>query len=106
MGRGPCTYERVVSLGALVAVVALVVTLLGVALLLALALPLLAILLLGFTPGEQLLERIRARRFQRRVACAPRDSGCPACPRRLAHDAPGRVRACDAPASAALVLVS
>lgn len=44
----------------------------GVALLLAPALVLFVVLLLGFAPGEQLIERMRARRFARRVDRAPR----------------------------------
>jgi hypothetical protein len=44
----------------------------GVALLLAPALVLFALLLLGFAPGEQLIERMRARRFARRADRAPR----------------------------------
>jgi hypothetical protein len=47
-------------------------TLPGVALALAPALLLFAVLFLGFTPGEQLLERIRARRFTCRADRAPR----------------------------------
>ncbi|MEA2151184.1 MAG: hypothetical protein QOD69_3014 [Solirubrobacteraceae bacterium] len=47
-------------------------TLPGLVLLLLPALALFAVLLLGFAPGEQLLERMRARRFQCRAARAPR----------------------------------
>jgi hypothetical protein len=73
MGRGAFTYGRMLGLGAVVAVTALLgSTLPGVGVLLAPALLLFAILLLGFTPGEQLLERMRARRFQGRPARAPR----------------------------------
>jgi hypothetical protein len=73
VGWGLLTYGRTVGLGALVAVDALLsVTLLGVRLFLVPALLLFAILLLGFTSGGQLLERMRARRFQCRVARAPR----------------------------------
>jgi len=73
MGGGSFKHGRVGSLAALVAVAAaLAATLPGVALLLAPALALFAVLLLGFTPGEHLLERMRARRFQCRPARAPR----------------------------------
>jgi hypothetical protein len=73
MGGGSLKQGRVVGLGALVAVAAvLAVTPLGVALLLAPALLLFGVLLLGYTPGEQLLERMRARRFTRRADRAPR----------------------------------
>jgi hypothetical protein len=73
MGGGSFTYGRLVALGALVAAAALLgVTLPGAALLVAPALVLFAILLLGFTPGEQLLERMRARRFSGRAVRAPR----------------------------------
>ena len=51
---------------------ALWTTLPGVALLAAPAVALFALLLLGFMPGEQLLERMRARRFPRRRERAPR----------------------------------
>jgi hypothetical protein len=50
----------------------LAATLPGVALMLAPALLTFVVLLLGFTPGEQLLDRIRARRFTRRRDRAPR----------------------------------
>jgi hypothetical protein len=64
---------RLAGLGGLVVVAAVLgATLPGVVLLLAPALVLFAILLLGFAPGEQLLERMRARRFQCRAARAPR----------------------------------
>ena len=64
---------RVAALVGLVALAALLgATLPGVALLLAPALGLLAVLLLGFTPGERLIERMRARRVPRRVPRAPR----------------------------------
>jgi Flp pilus assembly protein TadB len=53
----------------------LAATLPGVALLLAPALLLFVVLLLGFTPGEQLLERMRARRFTRQADRAPRALG-------------------------------
>ena len=73
MGGGSFTYRRAGALGGLLGIVALLgVTLPGVALLLAPALALFAILLLGFAPGEQLLERMRARRFSARAARAPR----------------------------------
>jgi hypothetical protein len=59
--------------GAVTAVTAvLAATLPGVALLLAPALLLFVVLLLGFTPGERLLERMRARHFTRRRDRAPR----------------------------------
>lgn len=64
---------RFAALTGLVALAALLgATLPGVALLLAPALALLAALLLGFTPGERLIERMRARRYPRRVPRAPR----------------------------------
>jgi hypothetical protein len=73
MGGGSLRRGRVASLCALVAVAAvLAATPLGVALLLAPALLLFGVLLLGFTPGEELLERLRARRFTRRADRAPR----------------------------------
>jgi hypothetical protein len=73
MGRASSRSWRLAGLGALVVVAAVLgVTLPGVALLVAPALALFAVLLLGFAPGEQLLERMRARRFQCRAARAPR----------------------------------
>ncbi len=73
MGGGSSKQGRVAGLGALVAVAAvLAVTPLGVALLLAPALLLFGVLLLGYTPGEHLLDRMRARRFARRADRAPR----------------------------------
>ena len=50
----------------------LAATLPDVALMLAPALLTFVLLLLGFTPGEQLLERMRARRFTRRRDRPPR----------------------------------
>jgi hypothetical protein len=59
--------------GALTAVMAvLAATLPDAALLLLPALLSFVVLLLGFAPGEQLLERMRARRFMRRPDRAPR----------------------------------
>lgn len=59
--------------GALTAVMAVLAAKLpGVALMLAPALLTFVLLLLGFTPGEQLLERMRARRFTRRRDRPPR----------------------------------
>jgi hypothetical protein len=73
MGRVSSRRWRLAGLGALVAVAAVLgVALPGVALLVAPALALFAVLLLGFAPGEQLLERMRARRFRCRPARAPR----------------------------------
>ncbi len=73
MGGPSLKQGRLATLAGLVALAALLsATLPGVALLLAPALALLAALLLGFTPGERLIERMRARRFARRVPRAPR----------------------------------
>ena len=73
MGVRSSKQGRVATLAGLVALAALLgATLPGVALLLAPALVLLAALLLGFTPGERLIERMRARRFPRLVPRAPR----------------------------------
>jgi hypothetical protein len=73
MGGVSLTSARVTRVGALVTVAAtLGAALPGVALLLTPALLLFGLLLLGFTPGEDLLDRIRARRFPRRTARAPR----------------------------------
>jgi hypothetical protein len=73
MGGGSLKHGRGASLGALVGVAAVLATALpAVAMLLAPALALFAVLLLGFTPGEHLLERMRARRFTCRAARAPR----------------------------------
>jgi hypothetical protein len=73
MGGGSLKHGRVAGLGAIVGMaVVLGAALPGVAMLLAPALALFAVLLLGFTPGEQLLERMRARRFACRTARAPR----------------------------------
>ena len=47
-------------------------TLAGVGLLLSPAVLLFVVLLLGLTPGERLLERLRLRRYPRRPARAPR----------------------------------
>ncbi|MEA2245206.1 MAG: hypothetical protein QOD24_4762 [Solirubrobacteraceae bacterium] len=66
LGRGAGIFVLVAMAAVLGAVLP------GVALLLAPALLLFAVLLLGFTPGEQLLERMRARRFPRRADRAPR----------------------------------
>lgn len=68
----PVKHGRV-ALGALVATAATLGVLLpGVALVLAPAMLLLAFLLLGIAPGEQLLERLRARRMAPRAHRAPR----------------------------------
>jgi len=73
MGGGSLKHGRTVGIAALIAAVAVLgATQPGVALLLAPALALFVVLLLGFTPGEQLLERMRARRFRGRAARAPR----------------------------------
>jgi hypothetical protein len=73
MARVSLTHRLVGGIGALGAVAAaLSVAPPGVALLLAPALLLFGALLLGFTPGERLLERMRARRFPRRADRAPR----------------------------------
>jgi len=71
MGRVSLQHGRIAGLSALLAVAAMLGAA-GVALLLAPALLLFAVLLLGFTPGEQLLERMRARRFARCADRAPR----------------------------------
>lgn len=67
-----CRPGGVVAVVALVAFVAMLGAAPGVALLLAPALALFAILLLGHRPGERLIERLRARRFTLRCARAPR----------------------------------
>ncbi len=73
MGGGSVKRWRLVCLDGLVAVAAaLSATLPGVALLLAPAMVLFAALLLSFTPGEQLLDRLRAPRFARQIQRAPR----------------------------------
>ena len=73
MGGEAFKHGRIAGLGALLTVAAVLgAALPGVAMLLAPALFLFAVLLLGFTPGEQLLERMRARRFTCRAARAPR----------------------------------
>ena len=73
MGGLSFKHGRVAALTALVALAALFAAMApGVALLLAPAGVLLAALLLGFTPGERLIERMRARRFEPRVHRAPR----------------------------------
>lgn len=73
MGGGSLKHGRMAGIAALTAVVAVLgAAPTGVALLLAPALALFVVLLLGFTPGEQLLERMRARRFTARAARAPR----------------------------------
>jgi hypothetical protein len=73
MGGVTLTRERVAGLGALVMVAAVLgATLPDVALLLTSALLLFGVLLLGFTPGERLLERMRSRRLTRRTERAPR----------------------------------
>jgi hypothetical protein len=73
MGGGSFKHGRVASLGALLGMAVVLGTALpAVAMLLAPALALFAVLLLGFTPGERLLERMRARRFTCRAARAPR----------------------------------
>lgn len=73
MGGHALKQGRAAALTALVAVATLLgATLPGVALLLAPAALLLALLLLGFTPGEQLIERMRARCRARRASRAPR----------------------------------
>ena len=67
------TPGRVAALAVLVALSGpFAATLPGVALLFAPAALLLAVLLLGFSPGERLIARMRARRFPPRVARAPR----------------------------------
>ena len=72
MGGLNSTRGRGTALAVLVALSALFVAALpGVALLFAPAALLLAVLLLGFSPGERLIERMRARRFRPRVARAP-----------------------------------
>ncbi len=73
MGVLSFKHGRVAALAALVALTAaFAATAPGVTLLLAPAGVLLAALLLGFTPGERLIERMRARRFAPRVGRAPR----------------------------------
>jgi hypothetical protein len=73
MARVSLMHRFVGGIGALVAVAAaLSVAPPGVALLLAPVLLLFSVLLLGFIPGERLLERMRARRFPRRADRAPR----------------------------------
>jgi hypothetical protein len=73
MGGGSSKHGRTAGIAALIAAVAaLGATQPGVALLLAPALALFVVLLLGFTPGEQLLERMRGRRFTGRATRAPR----------------------------------
>ena len=69
----PFKHGRVAALTALVVLAALFGAVApGVALLLAPAAMLLTALLLGFTPGERLIERMRTRRFEPRVHRAPR----------------------------------
>jgi 4-hydroxybenzoate polyprenyltransferase len=82
------------------AIVCLAPTACGVApaaygLLLAPAFALFALLLLGFAPGAQLLERLRARRFDRRA---------PRAPRTLAMRRPIVVRRVVSPAASALAM--
>jgi hypothetical protein len=73
MGGVSSKLGRSAGIFALVAMAAVLgAALPGVALLLAPALLLFGVLLLGFAPGEQLLERMRARRFARRADRAPR----------------------------------
>jgi hypothetical protein len=73
MGGGSLKHGRTAAIAALAALIAVLGAMPpGVALQLAPALALFAVLLLGFTPGEQLLERMRARRFTGRAARAPR----------------------------------
>jgi hypothetical protein len=73
MGGGSSKHGRICALAAVVGVAAVLgAALPGVAMLLAPALALFVVLLLGFTPGEELLERMRARRFAGRAARAPR----------------------------------
>jgi hypothetical protein len=73
MGGGSLKHGRTAGIAALIAVAAVLAAApTGVALLLAPALALFVVLLLGFTPGEQLLERMRARRFTAPAARAPR----------------------------------
>ncbi|MDX6719185.1 MAG: hypothetical protein QOJ63_1439 [Solirubrobacteraceae bacterium] len=73
MGGVSLTHKRAAGFGALVMVAAVLgATLPGVALLLTPALLLFGVLLLGFTPGEHLLERMRTRRFTRCTDRAPR----------------------------------
>ena len=73
MGGLSFKHGRVAALAALVALAASFAAMApGVALLLAPAGVLLAALLLGFTPGERLIERMRARRFAPLVHRAPR----------------------------------
>jgi peptidoglycan/LPS O-acetylase OafA/YrhL len=89
--------KRLAALGAVLALFGLVCltpTACGVApttygLLLAPAFLLFAILLLGCAPGAQLLERLRARSFERRAPRAPRTLAQrrPSVPRRLASPA-------------------
>jgi hypothetical protein len=73
MGGGAFKHGRMAGIATLIAVVAVLgAAPTGVALLLAPALALFVVLLFGFTPGEHLLERMRARRFTGRAARAPR----------------------------------
>jgi hypothetical protein len=73
MRGGAFKHGRTAGIVAMIALVAgLGAAPTGVALLLAPAVALFAVLLLGFTPGEHLLERMRARRFEGRAARAPR----------------------------------
>jgi hypothetical protein len=90
----------VAAILALYAIVCLAPTACGVApsaygLLLAPAFALFAILLLGCAPGAQLIERLRARRFRRRAARAPRT---------LAVRRPIVVRRLASPAASALAM--
>ncbi|HEY1537984.1 MAG TPA: hypothetical protein VGF63_01195 [Solirubrobacteraceae bacterium] len=73
MGTWAHQHASVAGLGSVaVAAVALGPTPTGVALLLLPAVTLFAVLLLGFAPGAQLLDRLRARRRSVRLERAPR----------------------------------
>ncbi len=73
MGALSFKHGRVAAMATLVALAVVFAVLApGVALLLAPAGVLLAALLLGFTPGERLIERMRARRYVPRLRRAPR----------------------------------
>lgn len=78
----PSRHRPVASVGGLLALIAaLALTGPGAVLILAPSLALLALLLLGFAPGEALLQRMRARRFPPAAERAPRTLGAPG-PRR------------------------
>ena len=76
MGRVFMTPGRIASLATMVAGTAVLgLTSPGAALILAPALLLLSVLVLGVTPGEKLLDRMRARRFAHRTRRAATSVG-------------------------------